>query len=232
MVDLAELERQALRVYGRFAVEIVEGYGFCPWAQDAREQGHVRRQVVLGAPPEVDAVVDHAVAMADAPEVAIGLLIFPQLALDRAPFSRWAGRVREGYEQRVGRGNGLVAMADFHPNASADMDAPERLVPFIRRSPDPTIQVVRMSALESVRKSETQGTAFMDPADIDLAAIAAAGAEPAVAPLHQRVAKNNLRTLEREGLPAVEERLRDIHQDRRRSYAALGLPPAPWEEEG
>ena len=190
----------------------------------------MRRQVVLGSPPDVQDVVDHVVAMASTAQIAIGLLIFPQVALDRAPFSRWAGRVREGYEQRVGRGNGLVAMADFHPNAQADMGAAERLVPFIRRSPDPTIQVVRMSALEAVRMSETQGTAFMDPADIDLAAIAAAGASPAVAPLHQRVAKNNLRTLEREGLPAVEAKLRDIHEDRRRSYAALGLPPAPWEE--
>ena len=228
MVDGPKLEREALRVYGRFAVEVIEGYGFCPWAADARQQGHVRRQIVLEVEPEVDAVVDHVVAMAADAQIAIGLLIFPQLALDRAPFSRWASTIREGYEQRVGRGNGLVAMADFHPNAKADMAAPERLVPFIRRSPDPTIQVVRMSALDEVRMSETHGTAFMDPADIDLAAIAAAGAQPTVAPLHQRVARNNLRTIEREGLESVEATLRDIHDDRHRSYAALGAAPAVW----
>ena len=230
MVDEPELERQALRVYGRFAVEIVEGYGFCPWAEEAREKGQVRRQVVLGDDPPVDTVIDHVVAMADDASLAIMLLIFPQLPLDRGPFARWAGRVREGYAERVGRGNGVVAMADFHPNASADMGAPERLVPFVRRSPDPTIQVVRMAALEAVRMSDSQGTAFMDPDDIDLAAIAAAQQQPAVAPLHQRVARANLKTVEREGLEAVEARLRDIHDDRRRSYAALGVAPPPWEE--
>lgn len=232
MVDLQQLQREALRVYARFEIEIVEGLGFCPWAQEARLQGAVRPGVVLGEAPTAEQVTDRVVGLADDPSVAIGLLIFPQVSLDRSPFSRFVGRVREAYEARVGRGQGAVAMADFHPNATADTSAPERLVPFIRRSPDPTIQVVRMAALEKVRMSENQGTSFVDVAELDLAALARSGPPPSVAPLHQRIARNNLRTIEGRGLHEVQRAIEDIHADRHRSYTALGLSPAPWATGG
>lgn len=228
MVDLERLEREALRVYGRFEIEIVEGLGFCPWAEEARLGGHVRPSVLLSEDPSPDEVTDRVLSLSADAEVAIGLIIFPRLGLDRSPFSRFVGRVREAYEARTGRGRGEVAMADFHPNAQADTSAAERLVPFVRRSPDPTIQVVRMSALEKVRMSDTQGTSFVDPAEIDLEALARSGPPAAAPPLHQRIARNNLKTLQRRGLAEVNATIEAIHADRHSSYAALGLPPPAW----
>ena len=60
-------------------------------------------------------------------------------------------------------GESPFAMAAFHPDAAADLDDPERLIPFLRRTPDPTIQLVRQEALERVRGRHPQGTAFVDP---------------------------------------------------------------------
>lgn len=220
----AALERECLRVYRRYAVEIVEALGFCPYAERSRLEGHTRELVFfcreLAIPP-VLAAVD---AIAEDEHVEIGLLIFPRIHETRLGFARFVESLRATH-QRSPRGL-VMAMEGFHPEAEPDMRASERLVPFIRRTPDPTVQLVRHSVLERVRRSSPSGTSFFDPARMSLDAALHASTPT---PLHERIAATNYHTIERLGVPAVRSILDDILRDRDESYAAVGEPARRFE---
>ncbi len=104
--------------------------------------------------------------------------------------------------------------AAFHPDAEPDTDEPERLIPFLRRTPDPTIQLVRASVLDRVRAGTPQGTQFVDVSDLD------ANLEYAV-PLRERIARVNLATAERMGVAELKRRMDAIVEDRHATYEKL-----------
>ena len=224
MIDLKELEREALRVYGRYAEEVVEGLSFCPWARTAREEGKVTRVVITSDPPLVDVVVGAVEEQGRLPHVSISLVIFPRATMDCAPFKDFVAEVRDAYAANS-HGDAGFAMAEFHPNAPVDADSPGRLTSFIRRSPDPTIQLVRLSTLAEVRASEDQGTSYVDPADLALMSPASMRRKE---PLSQRIAKANRRAIEQRGLSEVAKIMNDIIDDRNRSYARLGVVDPKW----
>lgn len=211
------LEREAVRVYRRYAEEVVEALGICPWAQKARRDGRVRERVMLEPVIDVRGTVDAARKMGADPMLDIGLLLFPRLRVTRVAFERFVATVREEY----GDGEGCeveMALAAFHPDAEPDLGGPERLVPFLRRTPDPTIQLVRRSVLANVRRSHGHGTGFVDLSRIDLVNLFASA--PKV-PLHERVAQQNLETVSSLGAARLEAIFDDIRRDRDESYARL-----------
>ncbi len=203
-------------MYRRYAVEIVEGLSFCPYAERARVDGHTREVVVLAPLPTDDAVAAEVEAIADDDEVEIGLVILPRLTLSRAGLGRWVEVLRKRHAAT--RGRAVLAIEGFHPDAAANTSSPERLTPFVRRTPDPTLQLTRLDALERVRRGSPTGTGYVDLATVDLAALAA---QLERRPLHERIAELNLATVEREGVAAIEARLEDIVADRDRSYRAI-----------
>jgi hypothetical protein len=226
MLDLPALREETLRIHARYSIEIVEAMGFCPWAAAARSAGKVRTLVVFGQQPDAEQACLHVRAIARDENTDIGLLIFPELVLSRLDFQHFAARVRERYERPGMREPDGFALADFHPDAAPNLDSAALLVPFIRRSPDPTLQLVRHSALEAARRGELSGTRF-----VDASTLAHSGLEtPAesTAPLHTRLAQANLKTVLRIGVEHVAARLDDILCDRDYSYGRLGLPPPPW----
>jgi hypothetical protein len=223
-VDWQRLESEVRRVHARYQVEVVEGLVLCPWAKQARRDGHVRLGISWMETPDT-ARAAAAVAEVMAAEIEVGMLAFPVLNLERLPFAHFAAAVRVEVEARYPRGQCPFALADFHPNAKADLATPERLVPFLRRAPDPLLQIVRQSVLESVR-SEPQGTAFIDPSTCDLSALLAQA--PETLPLSARVARTNARSVERLGVEHVSSLIADILADRDASYAALGLTLPTW----
>ena len=111
-------------------------------------------------------------------------------------------------------------MAVFHPDAEPQLDDPERLIPFLRRSPYPTLQLVRTSALERVRGGEVEGTAFLD-LDVHQLALPV---DPMPVPLRERIARTNLRTVEEHGLETVAGAIEAILRDRDATDARLGWP--------
>jgi hypothetical protein len=224
MVDREALRAEVLRVHLRYAQEIVEALGFCPWAAGARAEGRVQTRIVFGRDPDLAQTL-HEVESLEYEETAdIGLIVFPELTADRVAFQHFGARVREQNEQRTGRGRAPFAIADFHPDAEPDLASGERLVAFIRRSPDPTLQLLRRSTLDAVRRGEQPGTRFVDPAR--LAAVDLARDRPE--PIHQRIARANLQTVQRLGIDRIAALLDDILRDRDRSYARLGAAPPPW----
>ena len=178
------LRAEAVRVYRRYAVEIVEGLGFCPYAERSRLDGHTR-EIVLAAPIPDDAEVRSAIeSVADDPSIEIGLVLFPRLSIGRTQHDRWVEHLRKAHASF--RKGAVLAIEGFHPEADADTSSPDRLTPFVRRTPDPTLQLTRLSVLERVRRGTPQGTAFFDPSAMDLARLLET---KEARPLHERIAE-------------------------------------------
>jgi hypothetical protein len=223
-IDRDALRAQALRVHARYAIEVVEALGFCPWARAAREQGRVYTRILLDDESTPARAIDRVSELERDAGCEIGLLVFPQLELSRVAFQHFAAAVRAGYEPLAG--SEPFAIADFHPDAAPNLASPAELVAFIRRSPDPTLQLVRRSTLAAVRLSEGPGTRFVDLST--WSPNAAHSAQPA--PLHERVASANLRQVQSLGIEHVLALLSAIERDRDASYARLGLSPPPWRD--
>lgn len=221
-IDWTLLEREALRLHARYTTEVVEACGLCPWAEQARLDGRVETRVSTRDWPDVGEALNSLDDVAREPRFEVGFLIFPALPLDRLAFAHFVAEVRQRDAALRGAGKTVFALADFHPQATADLRSPERLVPFLRRSPDPTIQFVRHGALRAVRLSADQGTSFIDPSQLSEGHLSQLAPSPL--PLAARVAKNNLRTVERMSASAFAERIDCILADRQASYFALGLP--------
>lgn len=221
----AELIREALRIYRRYATEIIERHAFCPWAERARLDGHVTERVLTQSDATDMAPSLDAISELDAdPAIEIGLLIYPRLQLARLEFEHFVGQLRREDTPRHALGEVPFAMAAFHPDARADLSDPERLIPFIRRSPDPTIQLVRQSVLDRVRSRSPEGTAFIDPASLDLELLLAEKEkEKTTLPLRQRIARANQETVSEVGVGELDSQLADIFRDRDETYARLGV---------
>jgi len=211
--------REALRVYRRYQLEIVEACGLCPWAERARLDGHMRECVLLqtedtATGPSVRTIQGLAIEE----RIEVALLIFPRIKLGRSDFEQFVARVREADAKCHALGEVPFMFAAFHPEAAPDMTHPERLIPFLRRTPDPSIQLVRGTVLERVRARAPQGTQF-----VDIRLLVADDVEYEL-PLRERIARTNLATTQRMGVEELRRQLDEILRDRDETYRALGLP--------
>lgn len=215
------LAREATRLYERYAVEAVERFDLCPWASRARRDGEVRTEVLLGREPaDLEPTLSAITTLAACESVTVGILLFPNLIVGRLDFEHFLRRLRQADTARHDLGGVPFAMAAFHPDASLDLTDADRLIPFIRRTPDPTLQLVRRSALEALRARPDQGTAFahlwmMNPL---------APQKETTPNVRDRIALRNLETARREGA-AIEAVFEDIARDRAETYARLARSP-------
>jgi hypothetical protein len=229
MLDWQALEREALRLHARYTIEVVEVLGLCPWAADARRAGRVYTHVSRcdSAERALADSLESLQGFAENSDIDVAFILYPLLDLDRLAFAHFAAELRAADASRHAIGDTVFALAEFHPNAAVDLGSAERLVPFLRRTPDPTLQIVRRSALHAVRMSEDQGTSFIDLSQFPLDNFASAPAAPP--PLATRVANNNLRTVTRMGTTALSACVESIVADRHASYFELGLPLPLWK---
>jgi hypothetical protein len=230
MVDRDALRAEALRIHLRYSVEVIEALGFCPWAHAARLAGRVRTIIVFGNPQDMPPTFHGQIlreidAIEGDENVEVGLLVFPELTLTRLAFQHLAARVRADYASRRARSPQSFALADFHPDAEPDLAAPERLVPFIRKSPDPTFQLIRHASLDATRLGSS-GSRFVDTSMLSTLEIAAKLEH--TEPLHARLARANLQAVQRLGVAQVQALLAEISRDRDESYTRLGVPLPPW----
>jgi hypothetical protein len=213
-----EIEVESLRLNRRYLEEVVERFVLCPWARSARNEGHVGECVLQQELPGDFApslmTID---ALSERTELEVALLIYPRLHLSRLDFEHFARGLRALDADRYEPGEAPFAMAAFHPDAAPQLDDPERLIPFLRRSPYPTLQLVRTTSLERVRGDEAEGTAFLD---LDLLGVTGLSG-PTAPTLRERIARRNLETVRSEGVESVERVLEDIFRDRDRTDERL-----------
>jgi hypothetical protein len=222
VIDYEALAREARRIYFRYAIEVVEEFTFCPWARSAREADRVRCTIVLGQRPTLEGLLAEVLAADACTEIDVTLLVMPECALSRVELRHLTSALHTRYEATAGRGKTAHAIADFHPTAQLDQTSPERLVPFIRKSPDPTLQLIKHAALDAARRGAQEGTRA---ATLEMMLKGAIKDEPP----HARVASANFRTLDRLGPQPILAVLEDIARDRAESYARAGAPPCAWE---
>jgi hypothetical protein len=209
MPDAARIEREARRLLDRYLVEVVERWDLCPWASPARRRGEVRVEVLVApgaAAPDVGPAVER---IAHDPDAALGMVVLAASSIDPAALRR----VRDAAVRPE------VAIADFHPTGGGDLASPARLVPVLRRSPDPMLQVVRWSVLDAARRSApppTRGEQARLLAELG-------PATPRPASVADAVAAANHRAVAVAGLGALLEVLADLARDRAAAYAAAGV---------
>jgi hypothetical protein len=204
----AELCAEAVRLNTRYVNEVVLGWGLCPWAERAFLDGQVRQKASLDETPVPQTVLSF-IDEIDGAGIAIGLLIFPRATLRAPAFDAFAERVRRAdHARRPGGLNEPPAppylIAAFHPTAAEAAGAgatqtfstPPQLVSFLRRTPDPTLQLVRTSVL-------TRATAGGRDVSGD-------------------VTRQNFETIGARGVAVLEAVLGDIRRDRDQNYARLG----------
>ena len=209
----------------RYVREFVEAFRLCPYAKRCRETGKLHRAVLLdeGGVPGTPGFDTAVTALADAiarfellspDSIDVGLILLPALVpalargLDGAhAFERLVSAARERTEARHGGGDTPFYCVPFHPGFAEDLRNEHRAVRFIRRSPDPTVQLVRASVLRVVRDTVPGRPHFIDVSKLNAAELLAITVPFSVS---DRIARANLHTLHREGHDRPRELLRDI----------------------
>ena len=213
------LAAEAIRLHRRYLLEIVEECGFCPWAKRSRIDGRIRQHVSM-ADAEEAAIADTQQAVSRwtlEPDVDVGFMIFPRLEIGRLAFDALGSKVNERESTRHALGEVPYVLAAFHPDARADMATGERFIPFLRRTPDPCLQLVRVKVLDAVRANTPQGTRLMDLDEV----LKSNFVLREEIPLRERIAKQNLATAKEMGLEALAAKLEEILADRAKTYATL-----------
>ena len=179
------LATAALARNERYLREFIEALNICPYARTCRETGRLHREVLDQASPDAQAVVEriHAIEAGPADSVDVGLLLFPALRIESRPFEHFVRAVRQAYEKDRLKAVTFF-MVGFHPEMAMDLANADRAVAFMRRSPDPTLQLVSVRALDRAKEGAGDRRHLSEViAEAGLAAIQAAGPEKLAAAL-------------------------------------------------
>ncbi len=193
------------RILERYMVEVVESYDLCPWARTARVGGELGIEVLFGTPASADWIAAIRRATAD-PAIRVAMIVAPELDVGLPELRA----IRDG----VAAALPAYGIAEFHPDAALDLATPPRLVPFLRRSPDPMLQVVPLALLDIVRASP-------HPDRTTQAKILAGGDAPS-RDVAAHIAATNHATVSAEHA-AIERALTAIAEDRDTAYARVGI---------
>lgn len=186
----------ALRRNDRYLHEFIEQLSICPYAKQCREQGRLYRGVFLQSQPTATSVAEFLLTLDPDRLYEIGLLLFPNFAGpglvgDSHPFERFVSDVRNQYG-KLRRPPAFFIVA-FHPQMPSNLGNPDVAVRFMRRSPDPTIQLVRPEVIDAVRNPHHDRDA-----------------------LSTTIAEMGLKTVQSVGADKVASTLADIHQHDRK----------------
>jgi hypothetical protein len=206
-MDRAEIATAALARNDRYLREFVEALKLCPFARRCREDGKLQRRVLLPHDDALAAVRELEALPAESVEVA--LLIFPEARVGSEAaareFEAFGAQIRETMFAAHFSGPPFYLVA-FHPDLPRDLTDAHRAVPFIRRSPDPTLQLVRASVLQAVR-ADNDGERYVDPSRLTLEQMLALQVPISTS---DRIAEANLESLRRAGLDHLEALLASL----------------------
>ncbi len=204
-MDEATKSAEVRRILERYFVEIVERYDLCPWARAARLDDEIAVEVLLGA-PSLETWVAAARRALARPSTRVAMIVAPELAIESSPL-----REIRNHLTRVLDG---IGVADFHPDAPLDLGTPPRLVPFLRRSPDPLLQLVPLALLDNIRTDPMPDLAYQ--------AQMLRGEVPPLRDVGAEIAAANHASVSR-SLAEIERTNAAIAADRQAAYTRVGL---------
>lgn len=196
------LRREARRLHRRYLIEVIERFSVCPWAKAARVEDRMRTHVVTERSSAADALRPVIEDWAGDEGVEVGFVIAPLFEGGREAFASWASTVASLREE-------VFLSACFHPAPQAGT------IPFLRRTPDPTLQLVRRARLDAIRAQDPPH--YQDIFALDLRALERTGSAKTVA---ASVLAHNDRLLS-EDRSQLEAILKAIHQDRHTTYGDM-----------
>jgi hypothetical protein len=199
-------DTEVRRVLDRYLVEIVETYDLCPWARSARTTGELA-VAILWQTPTLAQWVDAAQRLLAQPTTRVAMVLAPELAATPGELRA----IRDDVTKLVPQ----AGVAHFHPDAPLDLATAARLVPFLRRSPDPMLQLVPFAVLDAVRPAASIVDRTYQAAMIQ-------GGYVAKPDLADRIADTNHATVSAQRA-AIVATLDDIRRDRLASYARAGI---------
>jgi hypothetical protein len=194
------IEAAALARNDRYLREFVEALELCPFARKCRESGRLARRVLRGErPAEATAAAVRELELTSEEQVEVALLIYPEFAGDLRAFEEFRDDVRGSLR--------LFYCVAFHPALPMDLSDANRAVSFLRRSPDPTLQLVRISTLDRVRSGRPSGSTYLDPARLSPDELRSTVRRLSVS---EQIAEANLGTLQREDPARIAQLLADL----------------------
>lgn len=200
------------RLLDRYLVEVVEAWSLCPWAYNARIHGELHVEIHWGATGELAAACELARRGLAAPGARVVMLVFPELAGG----VRAIEALRNGVAQRLPE----AGVAAFGPHGAFDLSSPAKVVPLLRRSPDPMLQLVPFTILDDLRQ---QFQPIEPPArNAQALALAGHGAPPPPSMI-DGIARRNHAVVAPDGAAQLQRALGDIAQDRAASYPRAGI---------
>ena len=156
---MESIEAGALARNDRYLREFVEALELCPFARKCRETGRLARRVLRGGrPAEATAAAVRDLEATAEEQVEVALLIYPEFAGDVRAFEQFRDEVRRSLR--------LFYCVAFHPALPMDLSDANRAVSFLRRSPDPTLQLVRVATLDRIRSGRPAGSVYLDPSKV------------------------------------------------------------------
>jgi hypothetical protein len=198
-------DREVLARNDRYLREFVEALRLCPYAKQCRENGKLHRRVLWTRDDALPAIRE--IEALPAQDVEVALLIFAgEPATGEASardFTAFSADLRERMFAAHG-GDAPFYCVAFHPDLPRDLLDANRAVHFIRRSPDPTLQLVRASVLTSVRGASGGGSRYVDTSKLSLEEALALASPLSLA---ERIAQTNFATVQREDPDALQDLL-------------------------
>jgi hypothetical protein len=179
-------------------LDVVERWGLCPWVGPVRRDGTLRVEVVTSGDPldQVSSIAGRWLADA----LVIGLVVLPDRSLDPAALRKLRDATVAAHP--------ALAIADFHPDGGdpARAESAARLVPLLRRSPDPMLQLVPDAALAALAAPPP-----VAPVASQVAMLAGTAAAPG-ADARTKIAETNLATVRERGLDRLLAELAALRQ--------------------
>lgn len=216
------LEAIALEANDRYLETFLEPHSFCPFSRGGRKRGLTTRVVCLATSLDVTPWLELMEALAADESKVVAQLIFPAIDVTADAWSRFCHELttagNERMRARVGKGAEVYAVAPLHPELSYRTKSPYTLIPLFRRTPDPTVQWVRLDALEKLYEGRSAKTVFVDVSELE-----AFLAAPQKKPLFDRIAETNQQMAERLGVAELERTLRELSRWAQGRYASALL---------
>jgi nitrite reductase/ring-hydroxylating ferredoxin subunit len=235
---LDDLTRQQLgavaeAAYDRYLMAFLEEHSLCPFARGGRRRGMTTRVAYVAQSSDAQPLIDIALAAAPDAAKAVVALILPAIDVEPEAWRLFAVGITNAVNA-VHAGGPVYSVAALHPDHPYSAQSPLALVPLFRRAPDPTMQLVRLDALEAVYEGRSGKDVYVPPELIPEVL-----SRPAPPSMFDRIAETNMKMAQRLGIGRLERDLRVIHEETRRNYQRLLLhgdpaaacPQSPTETE-
>ncbi len=156
--------------------------------------------------------------VAENPHWVVAQVVLPMIEISAEAWVRFCHQVTAEGNRRLGVGSEVFAVAPLHPELKYKQANPYSLIPLFRRSPDPTIQWVRLDGLKSLYEGRSGDTVVLE--GIDIMTFMQKQHKP---PLFDRIAETNQAMARRLGFDQLEESFAKVSRSARKRYTNILL---------